>query len=78
MKITKYEIETDTIVVSIEKLASPEGADRQWIAGARSTDPKRHRPTVFATSAREAGSKLAAELRKMAAALDEGLAKGIA
>jgi hypothetical protein len=73
VKVTKYEIETDTMVVSIEKLAQPEGDDRQWIAGARPKDPRRHRPTVFAASAHEAGAQLAAELRKMADAIDKDM-----
>jgi hypothetical protein len=77
VKVTKYEIETATIVVNIEKLAQPDGRETQWIAGARSTDLKRNRPTVFGGSAREAGAKLAAALREMAAAIDEGIAEGI-
>lgn len=73
MKATKYQLETAAIVVSIEKLARPEGEDCQWIAGLRSTDLKRPGPAVFARSAQEAGKKLAAGLREMADAIDEGL-----
>ena len=69
VKITKYEIETDQMIVKIEKLAK----EGRWIASASSTDLTRQRPTVFAESAKEVGAVLAAELRKMADAIDEGL-----